>query len=147
MASYQYRKSHCGDKTVVRSSYLHNGISYTGKMTSLYWIGSLADGGHIAATQLPESMSTQSTDEHVIRRASMSLPIRSWIHIWCPMRMWLLIVLGIKGHNESYHKNMSTETQLLSLIYSVLVKKRMGKHDSGLWNQPVSETCYTYQGT
>ena len=25
--SYQYRKSHCGDKTVVRSSYLHNGIS------------------------------------------------------------------------------------------------------------------------
>ena len=38
MASYQYRKSHCGDKTVVRSSYLHNGISYTGKMTSLYWI-------------------------------------------------------------------------------------------------------------
>ena len=29
MTSYQYRKSHCGDKTVVRSSYLHNGISYT----------------------------------------------------------------------------------------------------------------------
>ena len=36
MLSYQYRKYHCGDKTVVRSSYLHNGISYTGKMTSLY---------------------------------------------------------------------------------------------------------------
>ena len=28
MSSYQYRKSHCGDKTVIRSSYLHNGISY-----------------------------------------------------------------------------------------------------------------------
>ena len=39
MSSYQYRKSHCGDKTVVRSSDLHNGISYTGKMTSLYGIG------------------------------------------------------------------------------------------------------------
>ena len=39
MSSYQYRKSHCGDKTVVRSSYLHNGISYTGKMSSLYWNG------------------------------------------------------------------------------------------------------------
>ena len=38
MSSYQCRKSHCGDKTVVRSSYLNNGISYTGKMTSLYWI-------------------------------------------------------------------------------------------------------------
>ena len=36
MLSYQYRKSHCGDKTIVRSSYLHNGISYTGKMPSLY---------------------------------------------------------------------------------------------------------------
>ena len=38
MSSYQYRKSHCGDKMVVRSFYLHNRISYTGKMTSLYWI-------------------------------------------------------------------------------------------------------------
>ena len=40
-SSYQYRKSHCGDKTILRPSYLHNGISYTGKMTSLYWIGPL----------------------------------------------------------------------------------------------------------
>ena len=38
MSSYQYRKPHCGDKTVVRSSYLHNGVSYTGKMSFLYWI-------------------------------------------------------------------------------------------------------------
>ena len=40
-SSYQYRKSHCGDKTAVRSSYLHNGISFTGKMTSLYWFNLL----------------------------------------------------------------------------------------------------------
>ena len=38
MASYQYRKSHYGDKTILRPCYLHNGISHTGKMTSLYWI-------------------------------------------------------------------------------------------------------------
>ena len=38
MSSYQYRKSHFGDKTVVKSSYLNNGSSYTGKTTSLYWI-------------------------------------------------------------------------------------------------------------
>ena len=44
MPFYQYRKSHCGDKTVVRSSYLYNGISYTGKMASLYWIGDLLSG-------------------------------------------------------------------------------------------------------
>ena len=37
MSSYQHRKSHCGDKTAVRSSYLHNRISYTGNMASLYW--------------------------------------------------------------------------------------------------------------
>ena len=41
MTSYQYRKSHCGDKTILRPSYFHNGISYTGKMTSLYWIRAL----------------------------------------------------------------------------------------------------------
>ena len=45
MSSYRYRKSHCGDKTVVRSSYLHNGISYTGKMSSLYWIGAQISQG------------------------------------------------------------------------------------------------------
>ena len=38
MPSYQYREFHCEDETVVRSSYLHNGIPYTGKMTSLNWI-------------------------------------------------------------------------------------------------------------
>ena len=38
MTSYQYRKFHCGDKTILRPSYLHNGISHTDKMTSLYWI-------------------------------------------------------------------------------------------------------------
>ena len=66
MVSYQFRKSHCRDKTILRSSYLHNGISYTGyswildtpililrssylhngisytgKMPSLYWISPL----------------------------------------------------------------------------------------------------------
>ena len=35
--SYQYRKSHCGDKTIIRSSYLHNRISCTGEVAPLYW--------------------------------------------------------------------------------------------------------------
>ena len=34
----QYRKSNCGDKTILRPSYLHNGISYTGKTPSCHWI-------------------------------------------------------------------------------------------------------------
>ena len=44
MTAYQYRKSHCGDKTILRQSYLHNEISYTGNMSSLYWIGPLIPG-------------------------------------------------------------------------------------------------------
>ena len=39
MPSYQYRKSPCGDKTILRPSYLQHGISCTGKTASLYWIG------------------------------------------------------------------------------------------------------------
>ena len=42
MSPNQYRESHCGDKTILPPSYLHNGISYTGKMTPLYWIRALA---------------------------------------------------------------------------------------------------------
>ena len=38
MSSYQCRKSHCRNKMVVRSSYLNNGISYTGNTTSFYGI-------------------------------------------------------------------------------------------------------------
>ena len=43
MSSCQYRKSHCGDKTILQPSYLHNGISYTDQMTSLYWIRAQID--------------------------------------------------------------------------------------------------------
>ena len=50
MISYQYRKSHCGDKTILRPSYLHNGISYTGKTTDLYWIRALV----LSAKLLPK---------------------------------------------------------------------------------------------
>ena len=48
MSSYQYRKFHCGNKTVVRSSYLHNGISYAGKMSSLYWIRALVASHYLS---------------------------------------------------------------------------------------------------
>ena len=52
MSSYWYRKSHCGDKTVVRSSYLHNGISYAGKITSFYWIRALVADSLVDLIQL-----------------------------------------------------------------------------------------------
>ena len=53
MSSYQYRKSHCGDKTIFRPSYLHNGTSYTGKMISLYWIRALVSHrSHLPCSQI-----------------------------------------------------------------------------------------------
>ena len=52
MTSYQYRKSHCGDKTILRPSYLHNGISYTGKTTSLYWIRALGSHDHLEFSEI-----------------------------------------------------------------------------------------------
>ena len=41
VSSCWYRKYHCGDKTVLWPSYLHNGISYTVKTTCVYWLGTL----------------------------------------------------------------------------------------------------------
>ena len=37
LLSYQEGKSNCGDKTVVKSSYLHDKNSYTGRTAILYW--------------------------------------------------------------------------------------------------------------
>ena len=54
MPSYQYRKSHCEDKTILRPSYHQNGISYTGKMTSLYWVR--AQAFTIASNPLKSSL-------------------------------------------------------------------------------------------
>ena len=45
MSSCQYRKSHYGDKTVVRSSYFHNGNWYTSSKTPFFHIESDPIGG------------------------------------------------------------------------------------------------------
>ena len=61
MSSYQYRKPYCGDQTIVRSSYLHNGIFYTGQMATLnrtpglnhtrYWYGSNLSTSHFSTNK------------------------------------------------------------------------------------------------
>ena len=47
--SYQYRISYW-DKIILWPSYLHNGISYTGKTMCLYWIKALKS--HVNITQI-----------------------------------------------------------------------------------------------
>ena len=59
MLSYQYRKSHCGDKMISRLSYLHNRISYTVK-TSLYWIRALVGKELVPSAQWPSRRSVWS---------------------------------------------------------------------------------------
>ena len=72
MPSYQYRKSHCGDKTILWSSYLHNGISYTGKITSLYWIRAQALQWHMASPH--DIQSTQNNYQLIVTRSSTDMP-------------------------------------------------------------------------
>ena len=77
MLSYQYRKSHCGDKTVVRSSYLHNAISYTSKTTSLYWI---APGAEISKINM--SLSTMRKDFNYISDGSQCWEMIENAHVF-----------------------------------------------------------------
>ena len=71
MPSYQYRKSHCGNKTILWSSYLRNGISFTGKMTSLYWIKALVTDSKSTSNfqnlilKLPYNTIQQGWTEHI----------------------------------------------------------------------------------
>ena len=93
MASYQYRKSHCWDKTVIRSSYLHNGISYTGKMTSLYWIrdqwfstqtGCNVESGHFSFFMLTGT--SHWTNNWSVRDLRSHVVMLMWCH--CNMKFY-----------------------------------------------------------
>ena len=53
-------KFHDDTMTVVRSSYLHNDISYTGNMTSLYWIRAMAT--ERASSAWPHVINSHGTD-------------------------------------------------------------------------------------
>ena len=45
---------------ILRPSYLHNGISYTGKMTSLYWIRAQATPSYILAPTRRQAISNHA---------------------------------------------------------------------------------------
>ena len=58
MLSFQHKKFHCGDKTILQPSYLHNRIFSTGKMILfLYWIKALISIQQATVTDGPSSMS------------------------------------------------------------------------------------------
>ena len=83
MTSYQYRKSHCGDKTILRPSYLNNGISYTGKMTSLYWIRTLVFSLMCAWTTVEQTMDMPviwDTFAHFMTSLQWSCFVLFWLY-------------------------------------------------------------------
>ena len=87
MTSYQYRKSHCGDKTILRPSYLHSGTSCTGKMTSLYWIRALA----VMVTTLISLTALLSWGQ--LLPVTILLPWWQWFHVTFVDQMALLNTL------------------------------------------------------
>ena len=116
MTSYHHRKSHCGDKTILRPSYLHNGISYTGKTTSLYWIGA----------QMSDSQSTPPI-----------LP--SWASFGC--LLWLFLrTRPNQNKTPSYHVVYST-----MLLYGQLSIKYISDNVTGHMGTnhllPVNTNC------
>ena len=84
MTSYQYRKSHCGDKTISQPSHLHYGISYTGKTTSLYWIRA-----HPGCQHNGTNISTKWEN------IGLYIPCKNWtifqVRSWGIERLWQLI--------------------------------------------------------
>ena len=59
ISSYQYRKCHCGGKIILRQSYLHNVISYTGETVPLYWIRDLVAKSTLSQTLLKPMLTSK----------------------------------------------------------------------------------------
>ena len=107
MSSYQYRKSHCGDKTILRPSYLHNGISYTGKMTSLYWFSPLNTASYQNIGLHLFNNSHTCPTVHISHPSYQSTCV-AW-HMECCMDGWVItyfsnIMLKNKNKNKTKTK-------------------------------------------
>ena len=83
MTFYQYRKSHCVDKTILRPSYLHNGLSYTGKMKCLYWI-------RVQLTILIRKWQLKVMTKRIIQ-----LPNVIWHYLYLPCTEWYGVYMSV----------------------------------------------------
>ena len=150
MLSYQYRKSHCGDKTVVRSFYLHNGISYTGKMSFLYWTGAvvpLAQGIYIHHNEMADRYMWGVTLLHNFKFDWSCFLELKWLfrcgHIYsifheivCVFSEKMLIIkhtdwyigcvclCGVRMCVCNFFKNIESYTNMLSVYFSFSVTAR-----------------------
>ena len=90
MPSYQYRKSHCDEKTVARSSFLHNGISYTDKVTFYN------ESGHKCCSQ--ENVSFHFWWWLHFNCWNTCIPKFYYIYTYCStlQRNWILMIRSLK---------------------------------------------------
>ena len=123
MSSYQYRKSHCGDKMILWPSYLHNGISYTGKTASLYWIG--AQDLAILDTPKPISfwfiyIETHSQDNKQWGNRNRNTPItcKSWVSVF----IYIVKVYCVQWHIELFKWWIVCEKSNISKIVSTTAR-------------------------
>ena len=95
MLSNEYRNSHCADKTVVKPSYLHKGIPYTSRITSLHWIRAQVICGsiHSGTVTLEDQFSDvrlQLPGAHLFMACQRKRPLGTWgvIYGMVPIKQW-----------------------------------------------------------
>ena len=125
MSSYQYRKSHCGDKTVVRSSYLHNGISYTGKMSSLYWIGALLRIMYMYAFVKLKSewLKFRFPETYIRIRAMYNVIVYMWYLCKQSRRKWLIRLDHLNYKHTPSYKYLWWIHR--TLIYMIIIRTQV----------------------
>ena len=123
MPSYQYRKSHCGDKTILWPSYLHNGIAYTGKTISLYWIRALVTvliiyhmwGNWNDSLRTGQIKITFSLDYWMASESFARILSASWM--FYPVMLPLFLVLWLEMHQ---HRGRNASFQIYIYIYTYI---------------------------
>ena len=158
MLSYQYRKSHCGDKTVVRSSYLHNGISYTGRMSSLYWIRAQMCSFFYSWPGMIFANSSQVKKPNPLTHCGLMMPygniglaqhwLRKWPLAWQHQAItWTSVDLSSEVSSPIHIRSISQEV-LMKLIHNMcfeitLLKPQPNPPGDNELNVPLPEQVIT----
>ena len=130
MPSYQYRQSHRGDKTILRPSYLHNGISYTGKTTSLYWIGALNSLDNAGFNVISQSCQLQLISCPKKNTSTMTSSNGN-----------IFALLALCAGNSPVSGDISTQRPVarsFDVFFDLRLIKRLSKHSRGWWFETLS---------
>ena len=92
MTSYWYRKCYCGDQTIIRSSYLHNGISFTGKASHHYRKSHCGDKTILWSSYLHSGISYTGK---TILMLNQGLVCNSWVSWVIPIISWVRLPSAI----------------------------------------------------